>query len=50
MVTSGNLSPMLQTGVGLAYVSPPPQTGDAMEVLIRDRWVPGHIAKPPFHK
>ncbi|MDX1468241.1 MAG: glycine cleavage system aminomethyltransferase GcvT [Acidimicrobiia bacterium] len=49
-VTSGNMSPMLQTGVGLAYISPPPSNEDSLEVQIRDRWVPGRIAVPPFHK
>jgi len=50
-VTSGNLSPMLDTGIGLAYVSPPPASGDdGIEVEIRDRWVEGRIVKPPFHK
>jgi aminomethyltransferase len=50
-VTSGNLSPMLGTGIGLAYMSPPPGPGaTAIEVEIRNRWVPGRIAKPPFHK
>jgi aminomethyltransferase len=50
-VTSGNLSPMLEMGVGLAYVSTPPAPGASeIEVEIRDRWVPGRIAKPPFHK
>jgi aminomethyltransferase len=48
-VTSGNISPMLDTGIGLAYVSPPP-VGPGIEVEIRDRWVPGRIVKPPFHK
>jgi aminomethyltransferase len=51
VVTSGNLSPMLETGIGLAYVSPRPGPGDTLiEVEIRDRWVNGHIADPPFHK
>lgn len=49
-VTSGNLSPMLEKGVGLAYVSPPPEMDEGIEVEIRDRWVPGRLAKPPFHK
>jgi aminomethyltransferase len=50
-VTSGNISPMLDTGIGLAYVTPPPGAGDTgIEVEIRGRWVPGHIAVPPFHK
>lgn len=49
-VTSGNMSPMAETGVGLAYVSPPAEPGDSCEVEIRGRQVPGHIAKPPFHE
>lgn len=49
-VTSGNISPMLGTGVGMAYVSPPADIGDTLEVRIRDRWIPGRVAKPPFHE
>jgi aminomethyltransferase len=49
-VTSGNISPMLGTGVGLAYLSPPAEPGTAIEVTIRDRAVPGRVAKPPFHR
>lgn len=49
-VTSGNLSPMLDTGVGLAYIAPPSKPGETMSVTIRNRQVPGHIAKPPFHE
>jgi aminomethyltransferase len=49
-VTSGNLSPILDRGIGLAYVAPEPGEGDVVEVEIRDRWVPGRVAKPPFHK
>jgi aminomethyltransferase len=50
VVTSGNMSPMLQTGVGMAYVSPPPDLEETIEVQIRSRWVNGRLAKPPFHK
>jgi len=49
-VTSGNISPMLETGVGLAYIAPPPDGSEAIEVEIRGRWAPGRLAKPPFHK
>lgn len=50
-VTSGNLSPILDRGIGLAYVSPPPRPGQAgIEVEIRHRWVIGRIVEPPFHK
>lgn len=50
-VTSGNISPMLDLGVGLGYLSPPPSgDGEELEVEIRGRWVPGHTARPPFHQ
>lgn len=49
-VTSGNMSPMLNKGVGLAYISPPPDMEETIEVEIRNRWARGRLAKPPFHK
>ena len=49
VVTSGNLSPVLDSGIGLAYVTPP-SSGGEIEVEIRDRWVPGRIVEPPFQK
>jgi aminomethyltransferase len=49
-VTSGNISPMLDTGIGLAYLSPPVEAGDAIEVSIRERWVGGQVVDPPFHE
>lgn len=49
-VTSGNLSPMLDTGIGMAYIAPPPASEDSVSVRIRDRDIPGRIAKPPFHE
>ena len=49
-VTSGNISPVLDTGVGMAYISPPAEVGEEIEVKIRSRWVPGRVARPPFHK
>jgi aminomethyltransferase len=48
-VTSGNISPLLGSGIGLAYVTPPP-SGGGIEVEIRGHWVPGRIVEPPFHK
>lgn len=48
-VTSGNISPMLDTGVGMGYVSPPPEGGDEIEVRIRERWTPARVVSPPFH-
>lgn len=49
-VTSGNLSPMLDTGIALAYLSPPIGAGREVEVKVRDRWVPGKSVRPPFHR
>ncbi|MEA1903828.1 MAG: glycine cleavage system aminomethyltransferase GcvT [Actinomycetota bacterium] len=50
-VTSGNMSPMLDQGVGMAYIAPPPDmASDSIDVEIRGRWVPGRLAKPPFHR
>lgn len=50
-VTSGNISPMLQTGIGMAYISPPPDLDlELVEVEIRGRWVRGRLKNPPFHK
>lgn len=50
-VTSGNLSPLLQKGIGLGYVRSPyatPETGIMID--IRGKLVPATIAKPPFYK
>lgn len=48
-VTSGNFSPTLGSGIGLGYLSPPPTEGDAaVEIEMRDRWVPGVLTDPPF--
>jgi glycine cleavage system T protein len=48
-VTSGNFSPTLGAGIGMGYLSPPPQgTGGAVEVDIRGTWVPGVLTEPPF--
>lgn len=50
-VTSGNLSPLLQKGIGLGYV--PPQTaaiGSSICIDIRGRALPAVIAKPPFYR
>ncbi|HEX6946064.1 MAG TPA: glycine cleavage system aminomethyltransferase GcvT [Acidimicrobiia bacterium] len=49
-VTSGNMSPMIEMGIGLAYLSPGPGEGEGLEVEIRDRWVPARQAEPPFHE
>lgn len=47
-VTSGNMSPMLQKGIGLAYLSPAVSSGK-IEVEIRESWVSGSIKEAPLH-
>ena len=50
-VASGNLSPILQKGIGLAYVKPShANIGSVCEVEVRNRRVPATITKPPFYK
>lgn len=49
VVTSGNFSPTLQYGIGLAYLSPPlhPTT---LEVEIRGDWVNARTVELPFYR
>ena len=47
-VTSGNFSPTLGHGIGMAYVSPPPGPGEEMTVAIRNKEVPAQIVSLPF--
>lgn len=49
-VTSGNFSPVLGRGIGLAFLPPETAEGDAIDVEVRGRVVPAVVAKPPFHK
>jgi aminomethyltransferase len=50
-VTSGNLSPLLQKGIGLGYVSPKyAEPGTDLFIDIRGKAVPAKIVKPPFYK
>lgn len=48
-VTSGNLSPVLDRGIALAYLAPPVGVGAEAEIEIRERWVPAQVTSPPFH-
>ena len=50
-ITSGNLSPLLQKGIGLAYL-PVDYTapGTRLFVDIRGKAVPAQVVKPPFYK
>jgi aminomethyltransferase len=50
-VTSGNLSPLLQKGIGLGYVPIRfAEPGSAILIEIRNKSVPAHVVKPPFYK
>ena len=50
-VTSGNLSPILQKGIGLGYVNPAyTEAGTAFDVEIRGRRVPARVVALPFYK
>ena len=50
-VTSGNLSPILQKGIGLGYVDPAyAAAGTAFDVEIRGRRVPARVVALPFYK
>ena len=47
-VTSGSYSPTLEHGIGMAYLAPPPQEDDQIEVEIRGTWHQATRKKPPF--
>jgi aminomethyltransferase len=50
-VTSGNLSPLLQKGIGLGYVPPDHAVqGSSLGVEIRGRTIAAKVVKPPFYK
>jgi aminomethyltransferase len=50
-VTSGNLSPILQKGIGLGFVTTQfSQIGTSLQVQVRGKQVPAVVVKPPFYK
>ena len=49
-VTSGNVSPILERGIALAFLPPGTKPGTSVEVDIRGRTAPGEVVKPPFIK
>ncbi|WHZ23627.1 MAG: Aminomethyltransferase (glycine cleavage system T protein) [Nitrospira sp.] len=50
-VTSGNLSPLLQKGIGMGYVPPAAaQPGSSILIDIRGKSCPALVVKPPFYK
>jgi aminomethyltransferase len=55
IVTSGNFSPMLESGIGLGHLSPPPDDSppppdgtETLDVEIRGDWHTAQIVDPPF--
>ncbi|MBN1481488.1 glycine cleavage system aminomethyltransferase GcvT [candidate division KSB1 bacterium] len=50
-VTSGTFSPMLQTGIGMGYVSSnAAAVGTPIEIEVRGAKIPAQIVKTPFYK
>jgi len=49
VVTSGNLSPMLQRGIALAFVPPELEVGAEVVVDIRGSHAPARIVETPFY-
>lgn len=51
VLTSGILSPTLQTGIGLALVdSTESEVGNAVDIEIRNKYVPANIVRKPFYR
>ena len=49
IVTSGTVSPILEKGIGLGYVTKEfAKIGTMIDIKIRDKFVPAEIIKPPF--
>jgi aminomethyltransferase len=50
-VTSGIVSPMLQRGIGMAYVpADAAQPGTRIDIMVRDKAIPAEIVRPPFYR
>jgi len=49
-VTSGNVSPILERGIALAFLPPATKPGTPVEIDIRGRMARGEVVKPPFIK
>jgi aminomethyltransferase len=49
-VTSGNLSPVLQRGIALAFLPPDTALFDKVEIVSRGSSLPAIVVKPPFQR
>jgi aminomethyltransferase len=47
-LTSGSMSPTIGVSIGMARVPLGAQVGDAIEVEIRNKWLPAQVVKMPF--
>jgi len=47
-VASGNFSPSLGYGIGMAFLAPPPAEEDIVEIEVRGSWHPARRVTPPF--
>ena len=47
-VASGNFSPSLGYGIGMAFLAPPPADGAQIEIEIRGKWQRARTVEPPF--
>jgi aminomethyltransferase len=47
-VTSGNFSPSLGYGIGMAFLSPPSLDDTTIEIEVRGTWHPARRVTPPF--
>jgi aminomethyltransferase len=47
-VASGNYSPTLGVGIGMAYLAPPPTGVDSLQVEIRGHWMEAQATEIPF--
>ena len=49
IVTSGTLSPCLNVGIAMGYVTPDKrEIGNILDILIREKSVKAKVIKPPF--
>jgi aminomethyltransferase len=50
VVTSGTVSPMLDQGIGMAYVATEgSKAGSQIEIMVRDRATAAEVVRPPFY-
>jgi aminomethyltransferase len=48
VVASGNFSPVLEVGIGMGYMTPPPRDDALLELNVRGTWQPVDRVHPPF--